>query len=256
MATGKLVPDDHIFKIVRDYVEHEDDLIHQRLNWMLLLQGFLFSSFATLYASLIKSIPGSDASLRGLRAWPSEILYVLPILGFFIAWFSLSGVMAARQAIDELNRWWERNYEQDYFPSIIGGGQNNVTDFDTGLHYGIPLTLCIAWLVLGSIQLCHNDHRILCLLSIVFGAVPIIRPTLLQLKREFLRFVGDLSAWLHPPKDTKTFREEVEARFNPDKSKKTSQPPVPNATHFEVSKRPLGGQQPHSSAHENTPPNS
>ena len=133
------------WRLYREYLQHEDDLIHQRLNWMLLLQGFLFAAYASMYSGLlasplIKNDPSSPPSgLQHITLTSAPVLsslsasmmqsgevsslishsfpnllqtilafsFVLPVLGYLVGLFSLFGVQAARHAIKELEARWK-----------------------------------------------------------------------------------------------------------------------------------------------------
>lgn len=54
--TIELAPLD-LYHLLREQVKHEDDLVNQRYNWLLLLQGFLFVAYTSLLAPQTPIVP-------------------------------------------------------------------------------------------------------------------------------------------------------------------------------------------------------
>jgi hypothetical protein len=52
MEEGKILPESisgiQYYRIIRSQIEHEDNLINQRLSWFVAAQAFLFSAYAIL----------------------------------------------------------------------------------------------------------------------------------------------------------------------------------------------------------------
>ena len=49
------------FKIFRDYMQHEDNLINQRVSWNSTIQGFLFATYGLSQQKLPDPKPGPGA---------------------------------------------------------------------------------------------------------------------------------------------------------------------------------------------------
>jgi hypothetical protein len=160
--------------LYRNYLEHEDDLIHQRLNWMLVLQGFFFAAFASNHSS--------------------PLCNIIPILGYLIALLSLLGVHVARQAIERLEAKWNEQQCCSYFPKITGGGTLHVKELDSPLPYGIPIVLCLGWTFLGMTQ--HRPASELMHWRSwhwwILAFLPLLPPTLLLLWFAFVRILRKL----------------------------------------------------------------
>src|ERR1700678_2247631 len=135
------------WRLFRNYLEHEDGLIHQRINWMLLLQGFLFAAYASIYCGLLESSWDKQSELHvqihqqfaSLIETLLTFSRVIPIVGYSISLFSLLGVHAARQAIERLEKRWDKEQYRlpdscrkipcsEYFPRITGGGAKHVKE--------------------------------------------------------------------------------------------------------------------------------
>jgi hypothetical protein len=112
----------HIYKVHREYVEHEDRLVNYRMTWLLAAQAFLLASFGLVCHDLLY---GTD-ELNGLNKIADAIaksttagsnppassfdymlaLSALTAVGFFIAVFAGWSTWCALWAINELNRGW------------------------------------------------------------------------------------------------------------------------------------------------------
>src|SRR4051812_34736202 len=90
-----------LYRIVRSQLEHEDNLVSQRLSWLLAAQSFLFTAYAI-------SLNG-PLQLRVERL-ANKLTTVLPLVGLCTAvllWITiLSGVFAMRK----LRMDFERRY--------------------------------------------------------------------------------------------------------------------------------------------------
>jgi hypothetical protein len=111
-----------LYKLFRDYVKHEDDLINNRLNWNFTIQGFLFAA----YAFSLQKIADVDLGLIRNDINP-DLVGTIPIVhnthelrtvmlvtagvGFCVSIFIYLSVWAARVAIDELEGRWFDLYE-------------------------------------------------------------------------------------------------------------------------------------------------
>jgi hypothetical protein len=83
-----------LYERLRKQIEHEDDLINQRLNWLLLSQGFLFVAVSTLIASQ-KIIPNETA-----------IICVISSFGFLISYSTFQSIVAAFRSLKRLREIW------------------------------------------------------------------------------------------------------------------------------------------------------
>ena len=138
------------FKIFRDYIEHEDELVNQRLLWNINIQGFLFASYGFSVQKLAEvqvtqKLAEAQAHLvltpetTGITAlrW---FMVILPLFGIFISVLSFKGVRAAQYAIRRLSRDWEKAVNErllfplddPLLPGMIGGGYKKGENPDEG----------------------------------------------------------------------------------------------------------------------------
>lgn len=91
---------------VREMIAHEDDLLNNRMNWLLVIQGLLFAALDS-----VKNAPG--------------LVYVLIAFGFLISISSKVAFIASDRAIRNLLGYWDEHLKsanrrwQDY-PPVFG----------------------------------------------------------------------------------------------------------------------------------------
>jgi hypothetical protein len=111
------------YKIFREYVEHEDCLINNRLLWNINIQGFLFVTYGYSIQKMAEMTTRHKLELHWL-------ILVLPFVGATIGFLTSMGVKAAQRAIRNLEEQWE-NLLRDHhsaelqarlYPGLIGGG--------------------------------------------------------------------------------------------------------------------------------------
>jgi hypothetical protein len=89
------------FKVYRDYIQHEDDLLHQRSSWNLTVQGFLFAAYGVLLQQSLKEGATPNESIYRCLAW------MLPVMGAIISGSVFLSVTAASKALDALGCKWK-----------------------------------------------------------------------------------------------------------------------------------------------------
>ena len=127
------------WQILRKYAEHEDTLLHQRSNWLLVSTGFLFAGAGfRLRAHEVDSI----------RDIPSDIMLIgIAVMGLCISAASGFAIHAAIRSIRNLAKTWTnlipRVSEQvvvAVVPPIAGGGVNRAEWQGRLTAYLLPLT--------------------------------------------------------------------------------------------------------------------
>jgi len=134
--------------MVRKQIEHEDELINQRLNWFLVTQGFLMAAFGTVFAGEGTSINAGEGMVR-------PVLVCMCLVGTLLSVLSFFGIRTAHLSIKALRETWVERLEKDAtpgsekpgFPRIIWEGKpcQWSASYTT---MGTPLLFVIVWLVL------------------------------------------------------------------------------------------------------------
>ena len=132
------------YQFVRDYVVHEDSLINFRLNWLLVIQGLLF----TAYGLSIKK----DLSIDNENI--DKFQQVISLLGIATCIFIFLSIFTAVIAIKNLEAFWRlqkpkdvTNKDYEKLPFITGGAdpESNTSNSKDSklllqkLHKGIPI---------------------------------------------------------------------------------------------------------------------
>ncbi len=132
-----------LYKILRAYVVHEDNLINNRLGWLLTSQGLLFSAYAF-------SLGKENIS---------KLHIVIFILGISISIISFIIVSQAQMAIESLRKSWQdlENFsDKELFPQLTSGLKSNESRSSSD-HLlsrsvlAIPLAFFIAWICLSGV---------------------------------------------------------------------------------------------------------
>jgi hypothetical protein len=138
-----------VFKIYRDYVEHEDELIYQRTHSLVTIQSFLLATFGLCYqkrfeiaAMLLDKHKLPDISINNEY---NGLMLALAFVGVATSLIAVFSVGAARRAIEGLHSEWNKILEknpQEYLPRLIGGGNPKAA------KHGFHLSLYIPWFFL------------------------------------------------------------------------------------------------------------
>jgi hypothetical protein len=130
------------FDIARELIRHEDDLINNRVTWLLVLQGFLLAAFVNgigLYEKFSNS-PRSTACL-------TIGLILIGGLGITSSLVARNVLRIAFRRMEEVKAWWEQTRPSENFPPIAG-------KLDKGCFYFVfstgrmPCILIGVWCVL------------------------------------------------------------------------------------------------------------
>ena len=100
------------YRLVRGQIEHEDNLLTQRLSWFLASQAFLFSAFAILLNSPLQSRFGGRE--------PDVFFWLLPIIAIAVGVLIWTGVWAGILAMKQLRRLVSERADLAGFPPIQG----------------------------------------------------------------------------------------------------------------------------------------
>ena len=154
------------YELIRNYVEHENSLINDRLTWLLLSQGLIFSAFGGLF------IPISNLSVKIAEPCQSNDLWlkkseflaeiidkislfqeVLGLLGLFISFASLLGIWGAARSIKQIEKEYEKDdffttlLNSNYLPLITGGGSKLARWQGNISPQIIPIVLTFTWVI-------------------------------------------------------------------------------------------------------------
>ena len=131
------------YKLFRDRIEHEDNLIVQRLSWLMASQAFLF----TAYAITTNGLTSLDPKMAGRYLDQATLLFrLIPTVAISVAVLIDISILAALRAIRQIRRL----YQAKSIPSEIPPLQTAATTRLLGLSAPLllPLLFISVWLVL------------------------------------------------------------------------------------------------------------
>jgi hypothetical protein len=96
------------YQIFRNRIEHEDNLIMQRLSWLMASQSFLFTAYAIVTNGL------ANSSTIGGNMFVNHLLIlarIIPVVALLNSLLILVSILAALKAIRELRNEYQRQPE-------------------------------------------------------------------------------------------------------------------------------------------------
>jgi hypothetical protein len=153
-AISSQLPKHVHYKIFRDYIEHEDGLVNNRLLWNINIQGFLFATYGFSVQKLAEiqhGVEGTGGSGATALRW---LLVILPFFGGSISFLSWQGVMAAQKATINVKTLWMNTAEKEHpaghptLPGITGGGEGPNTIAGHKAPKIFPWLFIGAWVLL------------------------------------------------------------------------------------------------------------
>lgn len=90
------------YQLYRGRIEHEDNLVMQRLSWLMASQSFLFTAYAIVSNALSNSIANNNGKIFVSRL--SALEDIVPIVALLNSLLIFVSIVAALKAIKELRR--------------------------------------------------------------------------------------------------------------------------------------------------------
>ncbi len=131
------------YQIFRNRIEHEDNLVMQRLSWLMASQSFLFTAYAIVSNGMVNSPPaGGNIFVRHLVA----LARIVPVVAMLNSLLIFVSILAALKAIRQLRNQYNRH------PGKLGAIslQTNKIARTLGLSAPVllPLLFLAVWLFL------------------------------------------------------------------------------------------------------------
>lgn len=151
-------PGERMFRLLREYLVHEDDLINQRTKWLITIQSFLIATFGFSVQKLLEVIAKGDVPLSaGVRARYFCFLLILVFVGLATSYVSRASVKAAVTAMDSLGEHWRKNRDKypgpEWLPGLIGGGSLETHFKGTRMPLWLPNVFFILWVLVAALVL-------------------------------------------------------------------------------------------------------
>lgn len=99
-----------VYRLYREQVDHEDDLINQRLSLLVASQSFLFSAYAVV-------LNGAASTRGSLFAFQHRVIFwSIPFIATTLCWFISCSVRAAMLSMRHIRVRWEAYRENGLIP--------------------------------------------------------------------------------------------------------------------------------------------
>jgi hypothetical protein len=132
-------------EIVRTMIMNENQLVNQRLTWLLTFQGLLLAALGLAWS----------------RRESRPLIAVFGFLGIAASLVSAVGLVAASRAMDHLVDWWHLHRPNDYVgPDVIGlpAASSSVINYMNPWTL-FPLMFAVAWSVILLINNRRDRHK-------------------------------------------------------------------------------------------------
>jgi hypothetical protein len=132
-----------VYRLFRSRIEHEDNLILQRLSWLVASQSFLF----TAYAITTNGLTGIEAKVAGGFLEQSALLFrLIPTVAICVALLIYISILAALRAIRQIRRLYQARSLSPDLPPIQTAATTRLLGLSAPLL--LPLLFVSVWLVL------------------------------------------------------------------------------------------------------------
>jgi len=131
-----------IHRLYRSRIEHEDNLIVQRLSWLVASQSFLF----TAYAITTNGLTSPEPKYTGFLEQGELLFRLIPTVAISVALLIYISILAALRAIHQIRRL----YQQRNLPPDLPPLQTAATTRLLGLSAPllVPILFVSVWLIL------------------------------------------------------------------------------------------------------------
>jgi hypothetical protein len=132
-----------VYRLFRSRIEHEDNLIMQRLSWLVASQSFLF----TAYAITTNGLSSLESRSGGGFSEQSALLFrLIPTVAIFVALLIYISIVAALRAIRQIRRLYQSRPVPADLPPIQTAATTRLLGLSAPLL--LPLLFVSVWLVL------------------------------------------------------------------------------------------------------------
>jgi hypothetical protein len=130
-----------MYNLVREQIEHEDNLITQRLSWLVASQSFLFTAFAIL----LNAPP--QGKLPAFDAKQAQIFQLIPLVGLLSDLLIYVSIVAGVIATSKLRAHWlavrRGDADDRQLPAIQGPRLSQLMGLVAPLL--LPLVFLVIW---------------------------------------------------------------------------------------------------------------
>jgi hypothetical protein len=191
------------YETFRNYVRHEDNLINNRLSWILTIHGFLYATYGFTLQKELEVIRGPLAAdfhnspLCHSLSQAEIFLLCIALVGACISILGWRSIRAAHKSASSVDFVFRsnaihtmttiRNGNDDTdlqvfldaynFPAILGGGNKRIPGSGISAAFVIPWILFVSWLISIFILLFvwYDNANVFCSPFISIGDLKLIQ---------------------------------------------------------------------------------
>ncbi|HUJ72890.1 MAG TPA: hypothetical protein VLZ30_11655 [Verrucomicrobiae bacterium] len=131
------------YHLVRERIEHEDNLVVQRLSWLVASQSFLFTAYAIVTNGLASQPPTYPVHFMNQL---HRLFQLIPVVGTLTSVLIYVSILAAVVAMRRLRNSYRSRFGKDDDLPIQAGPSIRLLGYTAPLL--LPLVFTIVWLVL------------------------------------------------------------------------------------------------------------
>ena len=135
------------YQFIKQQIDHQDNLVNQRVIWQIIAQAFFFSAYTSLMNAPKESKgPIFDAEQRLL-------LWLLPLAGFLAGLLTYVGILSSLKTIDYLRKLYDeyshgrapKDSSSRLYPPIQGPA--HLRRWASVAPILMPIILSLTWLI-------------------------------------------------------------------------------------------------------------
>jgi len=173
------------YEVLRDYAKHEDNLVNNRIMWILTIHGFLYATYGFTLQKILEIVEKVTALGVGARMPDTFIdlllkaggtsrallvtemfLLIIAAVGYLISYWGLKSIEAAKESVINVNKLFMQvrgveevqlyGYVTDLgdfvVPTTAGGGRKFADEVGSSASLKIPKILMASWGIVIIVQ--------------------------------------------------------------------------------------------------------
>jgi len=131
------------YRLLRSRIEHEDNLVIQRLSWLVASQSFLFTAYSITTNGLSSAAPKGGTAF--VHQW-AALFQLIPLVAVSNAVLIYVSILAALKAIRELRHQYQARLDEKAMPALQTRATTRLLGLSAPLL--VPLLFVAVWLFL------------------------------------------------------------------------------------------------------------
>ena len=127
-----------LYDLYQRRIQHEDNLLHNRISWLIQVQGFLIAGFAAGVWSLVKNGEPKIVVFRDVSGDIKKILTLIAAFALFLAVVAFFNILGAVMAIMGIENRWSKMIDESYDPDNNRNTQDGENKLDNRILRDLP----------------------------------------------------------------------------------------------------------------------